>query len=94
MLAAAKAFSDIIHPTSHMKDGSILNRYTEGAWFYQLRYGNADPDIVITNEICNEDLPPGQYREYIVLDADEFYSEVTPEEMKAIEWALTRKHVF
>jgi hypothetical protein len=71
-----------------MSDGSIVNRYLKGARFYQLRYGNADPEIVITNEISKDDFPPGQYQEFIVLDAEDILADATPAELKAMEWVL------
>lgn len=38
--------------------GHVYNRFVEGAFFYKLFYGNADPMIEFTNEYSMEDYDP------------------------------------
>jgi hypothetical protein len=55
MLAAVDRYFPEIHVVSKITGGNALNRYVEGADFYDLYTGNTDPDIEFTPEILSSD---------------------------------------
>lgn len=92
MLAAAEVYKEFIHPVSFMCDGTLVNRYVENAWFYQLRYGNADPEIVFTPEYSLADYDAKEIEEY-----NRYCLEITNQvptlaEQKAIDWMLNKSY--
>lgn len=90
MLAAVDCYPDIIHVVSFMEDGYVYNTFVEHAYFYKLYYGNADPEIVFTDEFSLDDFEPGaiesQQRQRDVL----LSRTPTLAEKAAIQWQLDK----
>jgi hypothetical protein len=61
MFLAVERFSEI-HPVSVMRDGHVYNRFTEGAYFHLLYFGNNDPEIEFL-PLCNDNTL--EYHDYI-----------------------------
>ncbi len=90
MLAAVDCYYPNIHTVSLMPNGTIFNRFIEGATLYRLFTGNCDPDLEFTNEFSYSDFTKEELSNLAVQRVDIASSEPTLEDQNAIPWQLKK----
>ena len=91
MLVAIERFPEL-HVVSYRKDFSGVNRFIEGAAFYRLALGDADPDITFTSELLDSDYPVGneEHLQQILHSFRTERMEDDPIMMAALNWLVNK----
>lgn len=90
MLAALERHPEL-RVMTYFKDGSAVNRFEEkNAYTYCLHLGNPDPDIEILDEWSADDFTEEEWEQHYKENEEYLNSERTPEEIAAVNWALSK----
>jgi hypothetical protein len=80
-----------LHIVTHFHDGSAVNRYEEkNALAYFLHLGNADPEIEFSRQWSADDFTDEEWQRHYEQNEKFLNSERTPQEIAAVNWALSK----